>query len=159
MIEVKFENNEIDKISKLTKALENNNVNYEVYTDFFIDLKVQKTSSSISLVGTISFICGLTVFLLAVYFQFWTIAVDYPINIGGKPLFSLIHSIPIAFELSMLFAGVSAVIAFLYVSRLPFWKEIGRDTEMNIVLIYAPEENNAFIMNTLHKLDMRYIIK
>ena len=53
-----------------------------------------------------------------VWFEFWTTAVDWPINVGGKPWDSLPAFVPVTFEVMVLCAGVSIVIAFLFASRL-----------------------------------------
>jgi mono/diheme cytochrome c family protein len=55
---------------------------------------------------------------LALGFQFWATAVDWPINVGGRPWNSWPPFIPVVFELMVLFAGVGVVLAFLAVSRL-----------------------------------------
>ncbi len=41
--------------------------------------------------------------------QWWTNAVDYPLVISGKPLFSLPANIPITFELIVLLERVRGV--------------------------------------------------
>ncbi len=55
---------------------------------------------------------------LKVWFEFWTTATDWPINVGGKPWNSLPAFVPITFEVMVLFAGLSTVFAFFLVSRL-----------------------------------------
>jgi hypothetical protein len=55
----------------------------------------------------------------AFFLQSWLNAVDYPINVGGRPLFSAPAFIPITFETTVLFASLTAFIAWLVVSRLP----------------------------------------
>jgi hypothetical protein len=55
---------------------------------------------------------------LKVWFEFWTTAQDWPLNVGGKPFNSLPAFVPVTFEVMVLFAAVSAVIAFFAVSRL-----------------------------------------
>ncbi len=62
--------------------------------------------------------CGAIGFGLSLYFEYWTSAVDWPINVGGKPLDSLPAFIPIAFEATILFAGMGAVLALLLRCRL-----------------------------------------
>lgn len=54
----------------------------------------------------------------AFVFQAWVFTVDYPINIGGKPLFAYPSFIPLTFELGVLFASLALVFAFLFRSRL-----------------------------------------
>ncbi len=47
---------------------------------------------------------------LKTWFEFWTTAVDWPIDIGGKPWNSWPAFVPITFEVMVLFAGVGTVI-------------------------------------------------
>ena len=51
--------------------------------------------------------------------QWWPSAVDYPINISNKPLFAWETSIPIIFELTILFAALAAVGGMLALNGLP----------------------------------------
>jgi mono/diheme cytochrome c family protein len=55
---------------------------------------------------------------LALWMQFWTSAVDWPLNVGGRPWNSLPAFVPVTFELMVLCAGLGVVAAFLAVSRL-----------------------------------------
>jgi len=57
----------------------------------------------------------------ALLMQWWMNAVDYPIIISGKPFFSLPANIPIAFELTILFSAVAAVISLFALNGLPRW--------------------------------------
>jgi Protein of unknown function (DUF3341) len=50
----------------------------------------------------------------------WYVAVyDWPINIGGKPFWSLPAFIPVAFEATILFAALSSVATMIIVNGLP----------------------------------------
>lgn len=49
----------------------------------------------------------------------WTSAVNWPINVGGKPPFSLPAFIPIIFELTVLFAALSSVVALFVKAGMP----------------------------------------
>lgn len=60
------------------------------------------------------------------WFEFWTSAADWPLNVGGKPWNSLFAFIPVTFEVMVLFAVVSTVIAFLVRRRLYPWCQPGR---------------------------------
>ncbi|MHB0971667.1 MAG: DUF3341 domain-containing protein [Thermoanaerobaculia bacterium] len=52
------------------------------------------------------------------FFQWWTSAVDWNLNVGGKPFFSLPAFIPVTFEVGVLLAALGTVAAFLVRSRL-----------------------------------------
>ncbi len=62
---------------------------------------------------------GVTGFALAYWLQWWTGAVDYPLNISGKPFFAVEPSIPIIFELTVLFSAFGAVFGMLALNGLP----------------------------------------
>ncbi|MBI1790378.1 MAG: DUF3341 domain-containing protein [Acidobacteria bacterium] len=67
----------------------------------------------------VCFLLGVLGAAFKVWFEFWTTASAWPINVGGKPWNSLPAFVPVTFEVMVLFAGVSTVIAFFIVSR--FW--------------------------------------
>jgi hypothetical protein len=49
----------------------------------------------------------------------WVSAVAYPLNIGGRPYLSWPAFVPVAFETTILFAALSAVIGMLALNGLP----------------------------------------
>jgi hypothetical protein len=49
----------------------------------------------------------------------YTSAVDYPLVIGGKPLFAWEFSVPVMFELTVLLSAFGAVIGMLALNGLP----------------------------------------
>ncbi|MGF1508687.1 MAG: DUF3341 domain-containing protein [Myxococcota bacterium] len=51
--------------------------------------------------------------------QYWTSVIDYPLVIGGKPLNSWPAFIPITFECTILFAGLTSAIAMVLMNGLP----------------------------------------
>jgi hypothetical protein len=59
---------------------------------------------------------GGLVFALAL--QFYCAVFDWPLNVGGKPANSTLAFVPIAFELTVLCAGLATAAAFLFASRL-----------------------------------------
>jgi hypothetical protein len=72
-----------------------------------------------SKLGYIVFVCGLLGLATAVLLIWYTSAVDYPLVIGGKPLFAWEFSIPVMFELTVLLSAFGAVIGMLALNGLP----------------------------------------
>jgi Alternative complex III, ActD subunit len=67
----------------------------------------------------VALIAGLGGGVFAYVFQWWMTAVNYPLDVGGRPLHSAPAFIPITFESTVLFASVAAFIALWIGSRLP----------------------------------------
>lgn len=51
--------------------------------------------------------------------QWWINAVDYPLNVGGRPDHAAPAFIPITFEMSVLFASAAALISAIVLGGLP----------------------------------------
>lgn len=70
-------------------------------------------------VPPIVLIGGLIGSLTAWSMEYYIAAIDYPINVGGRPLYSWPMFIPILFELTVLFAGTFAFVGTLALCGLP----------------------------------------
>jgi hypothetical protein len=64
------------------------------------------------------FALGLAGAGFALWLQEWTSGIDWPLNVGGKPLSSLPAFIPVAFEMTVLLAGLGTVAALFARARL-----------------------------------------
>ena len=53
------------------------------------------------------------------FLQYWVSASAYPLNVGGRPLHSWPSFIPVAFELTILFAAFAAVFGMIAMNGLP----------------------------------------
>lgn len=72
-----------------------------------------------SKIGWIVVCVGLSGTTTAILLQWWCGAINYPLVIGGKPLFDFSFSIPIAFELTILFSAFASVLGMLALNGLP----------------------------------------
>lgn len=72
-----------------------------------------------SILGFVVGACGFLGASGAMLLQWWTSAIDYPLVISGKPLFSLPAFIPVTFELTILLSAFGAVFGMLHLNRLP----------------------------------------
>jgi len=72
-----------------------------------------------SFVPWITFTFGMLGCSFGAWFTWWVAASDWPINIAGKPMWSLPAFIPVIFECTILFAALSSVGALIYLAGLP----------------------------------------
>jgi len=91
----------------------------DVYTPFAVHGMDEAMGLKPSRLTWVCFVCGALGLSAALWFQSWTSAVSWPLNVGGKPLDSLPAWIPIAFEITVLFAALGSVLALMIRSR--FW--------------------------------------
>ena len=94
---------------------------HDVYTPFPIhglDKAMGLRDTSLHVAG---FVYGISGTATALGFITWALSVDWPLNFGGKPFFSLPAWIPIIFELTVLFASVGMVLTFCWLCQMaPF---------------------------------------
>jgi hypothetical protein len=66
----------------------------------------------------VCFAAGLLGGSLGLAFEYWASAADWPLDVGGKPFDSLPAFLPVAFEMTVLFAGLATALALFVRSRL-----------------------------------------
>jgi hypothetical protein len=69
--------------------------------------------------GWFSFLGGLTGGSLGLLMQWWMNGIDYPLNIGGKPAFTMPSSVPVAYELTILLTAFATLFGMFGLNRLP----------------------------------------
>jgi hypothetical protein len=71
-----------------------------------------------SRIPVVALLAGSFGLVFALALQFYCAVFDWPLNVGGKPPNSTLAFVPIAFEVTVLCAGLAAAGAFLLGSRL-----------------------------------------
>lgn len=112
--------------------------------------------------GIMSFLYGLTGLTLAIVGMQYFMVSDWPMNIGGKPSFSLIENlpafIPISFEMTVLFAAHAMAITYLLVNKtlpgMPANNPDPRTTDDHFVVELRLSDNQGFTADELEKMVM-----
>lgn len=100
------------------KATDKNIKIYDIYTPFPVHGLDEAMGIKRSILPYVTLLAGATGLLLAISFQIWAAAVDWPTIIGGKPFISLPAFIPITFEFTVLLGAHTTVLAFLVLNKL-----------------------------------------
>lgn len=107
------------RVLDTTRQIHENGVNIiDVYTPYPVHGLDDAMGIRRSRLPIVTFVAGLIGFVFAISFQTWVFTSAWPINFGGKPFFSLPAFIPVAFELTVLIAGLSTVAALFVRARL-----------------------------------------
>ncbi|MGB3544242.1 DUF3341 domain-containing protein [Rubrivirga sp.] len=91
----------------------------DTYSPFPIHGMDRAMGLPVSKLGFMVFGGGLLGGFLGWALQWWTSEVDYAINISNKPLFAWESSVPVMFELTILFSALTAVGGMLALNGLP----------------------------------------
>ena len=92
---------------------------WDVFTPFPVHGMDRAMGLANSRVGYVAFCGGVAGFATGMVMIWFLNAFDYPILIGGKPMFSPFSAFPPAFELTLLFSAFGAVFGMLCFNRLP----------------------------------------
>lgn len=91
----------------------------DAYSPFPVDGLAEAIGFHRTRVPLIVLIGGLLGCVSGFWLQYWVAVIDYPINIGGRPLNSWPSFIPVTFELTILLAALAAFFGVLALNRLP----------------------------------------
>lgn len=94
----------------------------DVYSPYAIHGIDEAMNLRRSRLAWVTFLGGVIALILAMYFQFYTSVIDWPIDVGGKPDNSTLAFLPVAFEITVLLGGLATVGAFFLRGRLYPWK-------------------------------------
>ena len=109
-----------DLILKAAKKTRDSGFNkFEVVTPYPVHGMEEACGIKRSWIPYVTFTAGCIGLISGLLLTWWTSAVDWAVNVGGKPFFSLPAFIPIMFELTVLFAALSSVGALFYACKMP----------------------------------------
>jgi len=91
----------------------------DAYTPFPMEEVAEAIHVHRNRLPLIVLICGIIGAFVGFFGQYYVTVVDYPLNIGGRPFNSWPFYIPITFEITILFAAVSAVLGMFALNGLP----------------------------------------
>src|SRR6476620_3263955 len=94
-------------------------VHMDAYSPFPIEELHEAIGGHHTRLPLIVLIGGLTGCIGGYALEYWSSAIAYPLNIGGKPLHSWPAFIPVTFECTILGAALSAVLGMLALNGLP----------------------------------------
>lgn len=92
---------------------------WDVYTPFPIHGMDNAMGLKNSKVGWFGFLGGVTGYATGMLMIWWMNAIDYPVLIGGKPMFSPHAAFPPSYELTILFTAFGAIGGMLFLNKLP----------------------------------------
>ncbi|HUM11661.1 MAG TPA: DUF3341 domain-containing protein [Myxococcaceae bacterium] len=98
----------------------------DVYTPYAVHGLEGAMGLRRSRLSQVCFFAGLTGLTAMLFFAWWTSAVSWPLNVGGKPFASIPAYIPVTFEFTVLSASLITVAALFAVARL--WPGKSADT-------------------------------
>ena len=106
-------------LSAARRAYENGYRQMDAFTPFPIDGLAESLGRKKPLIPLIVLVAAIGGGLGGYFMQWYAMAVDYPINVGGRPLNSWPAFIPITFELTILSGALAAIFGMLALNKLP----------------------------------------
>jgi hypothetical protein len=91
----------------------------DAYTPYAVEGLAEELGEPKTRIPLVVLIGGLVGAGAGFLMQYWSMAVDYPFNSGGRPLNSWPAYVPIAFEMLILVASFSAFFSMLFMNDLP----------------------------------------
>ena len=108
-----------DLLKAATKVRDAGYKKFDVYSPFPIHGMDDAMGLKPSKLGWIVLGHALLGFVGAVALMVWTSAIDYPINISGKPYINAPAFVPVTFELTVLLSAFGAVFGMFFLNDMP----------------------------------------
>lgn len=127
----------------------------DAYTPFAVHGLDRALGLQPSRLTWVCFVCGMVGALGMLWFEHWTAARAWPIDVGGKPWNSLPSDVPVAFEAAVLLAGFGSVFALFGVSKLFPGKKartVAPGVTDNRFVLVVDEADGAFEIDSIKAL-------
>ncbi len=108
-----------DLVSAAERAYADGYRHMDAHTPFPVHGLAEAIGFHTNRVPLLVLIAGIVGAGLGFFSQYWAAVIDYPINVGGRPFNSWPSFIPVTFEVTILFAALTAVLGMLALNRLP----------------------------------------
>lgn len=93
----------------------------DAYMPFPLPEVLDRIGPSTSRIGWTAALAALAGGGLTYLTVYWSAVVDYPLNVGGRPLHSWPLFLPVAIVAAALWSGIATLLAMLYWCGLPRW--------------------------------------
>lgn len=150
---------ENDLLAATNAAREHGYMIHDAYTPFAVHGLDKAMGMRPTRLAWATLLLGVSGAIAKLWFQIWTSATSWPVNVGGKPLRSVPAFVPVTFEVMVLFAGVGTVLLFLAVRKLwpgkkpPVIYEGATNDRFVLVLV---QNNAAFNVEEVRSLFGRF---
>ena len=92
---------------------------FDAFTPFPVHGLEDSMAIPRSVLPWVTFLAGLAGLVIAFGLQTWVSSYQWPLNIGGKPFFSLPAFVPVIFELTVLIGGLATAGAMFFLCGMP----------------------------------------
>ncbi len=136
------------------KVRESGFIKFDAITPYPVHGMEEACGIKRSTIPYVAFAAGCVGLLASIALTYYTAAVDWPLNIGGKPMFSLPAFIPIMFELTVLFAALTSVGTLFVFCGMPKVDPpvIDKDLTCHKFAIFIPENDVGYNTERVEKL-------
>ncbi len=141
-------------LNAATKVRESGFIKFDAITPYPVHGMEEACGIKRSSIPYIAFIAACVGLLAALALVYYTSVIDWPVNIGGKPMFSLPAFIPIMFELTVLFSALTSVGALFVFAGMPKIDPpvIDKDLTCHKFAIFIPENDVGYSTDRVEKL-------
>jgi hypothetical protein len=108
-----------DAIAAAAKVRDAGFRKWDVYTPYPVHGMDKAMGVKSSKVGWFAFLGGVIGYTSGMIMIWWMNTYDYPILIGGKPMFSPYSAFPPSYELTILLGSFGSLLGMLFLNRLP----------------------------------------